>query len=358
MEQKFMQYKNSIYIFSLEPIETRYTGQWLKTFPEILEKELGKEYNIENILGDKISSKPTEGAFLNFSDTNIWKNTQINKFIGKVNSNEIKNGDIVIFPDAWHTGIIQLRYLFDLMDFDVKIYSLWHSGSYDPNDFLGRKVKNKKWSYTAEISFFNSCDKNFFATEFHKNLFLRTFKGAVEENKLVVCGFPFDYLKEELEPYSNLEKEDIILFPHRISVEKQIEIFKDLEKSLPEFKFIVCQEQNLSKKQYHELLGKSKIIFSANLQETLGISCYEGYLCNAFPLVPDRLSYSEMYNEKYLSYYTENFEKYLEGKEAMIDYIKVLMRLHSKKFMEEYRWNLKLDEFFTSKKLIKEIKNG
>ena len=31
-----------------------------------------------------------------------------------------------------------------------------------------------------------------------------------------------------------------------------------------------------------------------NLQETLGISWYEGVLVDVIPMVPDRLSYSEM----------------------------------------------------------------
>jgi hypothetical protein len=60
------------------------------------------------------------------------------------------------------------------------------------------------------------------------------------------------------------------------------------------------------------LLGEAKIVFSANLQETLGISCYEGAVVDAIPLVPDRLSYTEMYYDtfKYPSVWTESFETY------------------------------------------------
>ena len=54
------------------------------------------------------------------------------------------------------------------------------------------------------------------------------------------------------------------------------------------------------------------MVFSANLQETLGISCYEGALVDAIPMVPDRLSYKEMYYDtfKYPSKWTESFEAY------------------------------------------------
>jgi hypothetical protein len=48
------------------------------------------------------------------------------------------------------------------------------------------------------------------------------------------------------------------------------------------------------------------------LQETLGIGCYEGALVNAVPLVPNRLSYKEMYYEgfKYPSEWTDSWEQY------------------------------------------------
>jgi len=59
-------------------------------------------------------------------------------------------------------------------------------------------------------------------------------------------------------------------------------------------------------------LGQAKMVFSANLQETLGISCYEGAVVDAIPMVPDRLSYSEMYFNtfKYESKWTESWENY------------------------------------------------
>ena len=64
----------------------------------------------------------------------------------------------------------------------------------------------------------------------------------------------------------------------------------------------MCQEKELSKNEYHNLLGEAKLIFSANLQETLGISWYEGCLVDTMPLVPNRLSYPEMATDdfKYL----------------------------------------------------------
>jgi hypothetical protein len=80
----------------------------------------------------------------------------------------------------------------------------------------------------------------------------------------------------------------------------------------------------LTKDQYHRLLGESKIVFSANLQETLGISCYEGMLVGAVPVVPDRLSYQEMYGGlfKYPSEWTESFDSYLTHKTKLVNIIR------------------------------------
>jgi hypothetical protein len=136
-----------------------------------------------------------------------------------------------------------------------------------------------------------------------------------------------EYMAEILAPYKNLSKRDLILFPHRIAPEKQVEIFRDLAIALPQYEWVVCQDQQLTKDQYHTLLGQSKIVFSANLQETLGISCYEGAIVNAIPMVPDRLSYKEMYNDafRYPSEWTESFESYLTHKDQLIAKIVELM---------------------------------
>jgi hypothetical protein len=121
-----------------------------------------------------------------------------------------------------------------------------------------------------------------------------------------------EYMDDTLSPYKKLNKRNLILFPHRLAPEKQVEIFRDLATHLPQYEFVVCQDEQLTKKQYHTLLGQAKMVFSANLQETLGISCYEGAVVDAIPMVPGRLSYSEMYFDtfKYESKWTESWEAY------------------------------------------------
>jgi hypothetical protein len=162
-----------------------------------------------------------------------------------------------------------------------------------------------------------------------------------------------------LEMYKNMPKRDIILFPHRIAPEKQLDIFMDLKEQLPQYEFVVCQERSLTKNEYHNMLGESKLVFSANLQETLGISWYEGALVDAIPMVPDRLSYSEMSLDefKYPSEWTESFLSYKKHRHLVVARIVEYMENY-KQFLP--RLNKQVDllttNFFSCDKLLEVLK--
>ncbi len=309
----------TVYVVDLEAVETRYTAQWKEHVPKIL-KRAG--HQVQVIAGpEDVPSATTPGAFLNFGGTNIYKSRQVEEFSRLFTSGSIKPGDHFLFTDAWHPGIINLKYMSELLQIPVKIHALWHAGSYDPQDFLGRLIGNEPWVRHAEKSFFHAIDHNYFATDFHIEMFAHNlltidFETAklsyIDSNKIVRTGWPMEYMQSTLAPYKGMKKRDLILFPHRIAPEKQVEIFRDLATHLPQYEFVVCQDQQLTKHEYHTLLGEAKLVFSANLQETLGISCYEGAVVDAIPMVPNRLSYTEMYFDifKYQSKWTESWDAY------------------------------------------------
>jgi hypothetical protein len=134
-----------------------------------------------------------------------------------------------------------------------------------------------------------------------------------------------EYLKQLIKPAG--PKENIVLFPHRPAEEKQPELFRDLSKEFPDWQFIICQEKKLTKPQYHAMLQKAKFVFSANLQETLGISWYEGLLAGALPLLPDRLSYREMAvaDFKYPRVFTDSKTEYDQNKEHFVKWIRSML---------------------------------
>ena len=333
----------TVYIVDLEAVDSRYTGQWKTHVPTLLE-EHGHEVYVINGPHD-IPAATTPGAFLNFGGTNIYKAAQVEKMARLFTEGQIHKGDHFIFTDAWHPGIINLKYMSELLQIPVTIHALWHAGSYDPQDFLGRLIGAKPWVRHAEKSFFAAIDHNYFATDFHIDMFCANLLNdgvcenpwaaedkadMIAEGKIVRSGWPMEYMPTILAPFKDLKKRDLILFPHRIAPEKQLDIFKNLAKALPQYEWIVCQEEQLTKDEYHTLLGEAKIVFSANLQETLGISMYEGALVGAIPMVPDRLSYTEMYDPmfKYPSEWTESFDSYLAHKHELCDAISDHMLSH------------------------------
>jgi len=315
----------TVYIVELEPVETRYTAQWKEHLPRQMQNA---GLDVEVITGpDDAPQDTTPGAFLNFSGTNYWKSEQLKTISNMFAEGKIKDGDYFLYTDAWNPTVLQLKYMSDLLGVKIKIGGMWHAGSYDPADFLGRLIGDAPWVRLAEESMFNVFDHNFFATQFHIDLFLKSFPN-VDKSKIHRVGWPMEYMEPLLRDYDNpTNKMDMIIFPHRIAPEKQLEIFNDLSKSMTDIEFVVAQEHNFTKDEYHMTLSRSKIVFSANLQETLGISCFEGAIVGAVPLVPDRLSYTEMYNEefKYPSEWTENFETYLEHKEELMAKIRHIL---------------------------------
>lgn len=361
---------NKIWVFSLEPLETRYTGEWYTHVPELLKQQL-PEFEVHNLAGVQNNTEVSPGAFLNFSDTNYWKSSQILLFLRNLNRGLVGDNDHLVFTDAWNPGIMQIKYMRDLMGKNWVIHGLWHAGSYDPQDFLGRQIGNAEWVRNAETAMFHAIDHNYFASDSHVEMFVKTLllnnskksssptiKKLIDSGKIVRTGWPMEYLSDI---QAKTKKENLILFPHRVAPEKQVDIFRDLAASMPEYKFVVCQDKKLTRKQYHKLLNRAKIVFSANLQETLGIStCGEGPVCGAVPMAPDRLSYSEIFADTsflYPSEWTESFAAYKKHKKKVVARIKTIMNNYSdyRKETKIYA-NGRMQEYFSANGLVNLIR--
>ena len=345
----------TIYVVDIEAVDTRYTKQWKEHLPKQLRRSTNNEVVV--ISGGETPQATTPGAFLNFGGTNVYKSNQLAQIGEMFCAGKVRDGDYFLYTDAWNPTVIQLRYMAELLGVNIRVGGLWHAGSYDPHDFLGRLIGDKPWVRHAEESMFYTYDHNFFATEFHIDLFKESFAND-KHNKFARVGWPMEYLADSLVPYKGMEKKNMILFPHRLAPEKQLEIFSDLQNQLPQYEFVVCQERPLSKIEYHNLLGEAKLVFSANLQETLGISWYEGALVGALPMVPDRLSYSEMAlpEFKYPSEWTTSFEDYRFHKAKVVKQIVEYMENYNDFLvaLEKQVKKLKKD-FFSGKALYEEI---
>ena len=284
-----------IFLVDLESIPTRYTCEWKTHIPQLL-RDNG--FDVQVIEGEHtIPEAVTPGAFLNFGGTNMYKAKQVYHLSYMFTKGHINAGDHIIFTDAWHPGIINVKYMSELLNIPVVMHGLWHAGSYDPNDFLGRLVGDKPWIRHAEQSFIGALDHNWLATQAHFDLMRKTYDIYLDQS-FDCTGWPMEYTRNVIATELFAKKENIIVFPHRIAPEKRLDLFEELaaRPELAHYQFCVAMDINLTKAEYHKLLQRSKFAVSFADQETLGISMYESACAGACPLVPDRLSYTEMYD--------------------------------------------------------------
>jgi len=315
---------NTIWIIPIEPIDQRYTKQWYDNIPVMLERKIAErdlDYKVVTIDGEDFKpDNRTAGAFLDFGATNVYKATQAAEVSRLFSQGKVKAGDKFLVTDAWNFIITPIKYMSDLLDTPVEIHSIWHAGAYDPSDILGYKMQ-KPWPWEAEKSWFYSSDYNYYATEFHKTMFLRNLQiPQGYSTKAVRSGQPHELIVDGLRELQVVEKQKRIMWPHRYNADKQPEIAEDLAE---DYDMVITQNMNLNKQEYYETLASSVAIFSCALHENLGISVMEAVLTGAIPIVPDRASYREMYlpEFKYPSAWTESYEAYQENRENLTQFI-------------------------------------
>ena len=321
---------NTIYIVPIEPIDQRYTKQWYENIPVLLAAQAQGKFNVVTIDGIQTKTGTTQGAFLDFAVTNIYKASQAETIARKFAAGEIQAGDRFLVTDAWNPVITSIRYMSDLLDIPVEIHGIWHAGAYDPTDILGMKM-SKPWPWHQERAWFYACDVNYYATNFHLDMFVEnlTIPKDTARKRAMRSGQPHDPIVDQLTQYQSTAKQATVIWPHRYNADKQPEIAEDLAQDLD---FVITQKMNLSKPDYYRAMGQASVIFSCALHENLGISVMEGTLAGAIPAVPNRASYAEMYMDEFLypSEWTSSWDNYLANRDNVHNFIHERIRNREK----------------------------
>lgn len=285
---------NTVYLITIESIEQRYTSQWKKWIPAFFKKNKYKYVEVNGgFFNTNFTKKTINGEFLDICKTNEYKSMQLLTLISYLETGKIHDTDVILYLDAWNPTIFQVKYMLDLKNLKTKIYGIFHAGTYDEWDFLAQKGC-EKWGKYVEEGIMKICDKIFVATSFHKQLIVN--KGRCPKSKIVATGLPFGGFC--LDPYY---KENTIVFPHRLAPEKKVESFDNLEKEWKkrypnsDLLFIKSMQVTSTKQEYYDLLRRAKYVYSDALQETWGIAILEGVYSGCYPIVPNKLSYKELY---------------------------------------------------------------
>jgi hypothetical protein len=294
----------NIFVVPIEPLDNRYTKQWYDYVPARLTQEF-PEHNIVNVSGNANGyEKPQAGAFFDFASTCEYKASQAVAISQLFENGKVNQNDIFFFTDAWNHTVHTVKYISELTGIRVKCAGIWHAGWYDPTDILGFTIKNTNWVSYMEKAMYSAYDHNYFGTIQHQDKFFDQHHD-LNPHSSIVCGYPLDYLDELYTLSSFGKKKKMVVFPHRLNDDKAPYIFDFIrdyvhtELKRTDVDFVKTQELGMSKSQYYEKLSEAIVVFSANRHENLGIGTFEAMMLGAYPVVPDKLSYKEMYPKQY-----------------------------------------------------------
>ena len=181
-------------------------------------------------------------------------------------------------------------------------------------------------------------------------------------NKSIVLHPGMDFLNLDLIKRAEIEENDpIIVWNHRWEHDKNPEFFFETLFALDEediaFKVIVLGQSferqpsifNIARQRlahrllyfgyaedidkYYELLGQGTMVISTSVHEFYGMSIIEAVRAGCRPLLPNRLSYPELFPEKYL-YEDDNFVERVK-KDLQLGPLDNEM---SRKLTQEYSW--------------------
>ena len=317
---------NTIWIVPIEPIDSRYTQQWYDNIPVLVAKHAGDRWRVTTVDGEQIKSGTSTGGFLDWGATNVYKASQTEAIGRLFSGGAVQAGDRFLITDAWNFVITAIRYMSDLMQIPVEIHGIWHAGAYDPTDILGMQM-TKPWPWHSERGWFYACDVNYYATNFHRDMFLSNLSiPEHEQARAVRSGQPHELIVAGLVARRQNDKWRQVIWPHRYNEDKQPEIAEDLVGRIGA-NLVITQKLNLSKEEYYDQLGRSLVTLSTSLHENLGISQMEGCLTGSLPCVPDRASYSEMYLPcfKYPTEWTSSWENYQKHSDQLVAFVNNLV---------------------------------
>ena len=317
---------NTIWHVCLEPIDNRYTDQWYTAIPESLTQLAASQniaVNVVTINGEApASDSATPGAFLNFAATNAYKASQIIRISELFTNGRVQAGDVFLITDIWNFAITAIKYMSELLDIPIKIHSIAHAGAYDPTDILGMKM-SRPWPHHQERAWYYACDRNWYATDFHRQMFLRNLGIPQEDHgRAFVSGQPHSEIIKSMAAMTPRTKRNLVIWPHRYNSDKQPQIAVNLSAYMND-PWCITQTMNLSKTDYYSKLLESQVLFSCSLHENLGISIMEGVLAGVIPVLPARCSYTEMYLPEFLypSKWTQDWDHYLQYREELVQFI-------------------------------------
>jgi len=311
-----------VWVLPLMPLEERYTEQWYRWFKETLER---RGFDYEYIDGERKYEYVKEGPFLDPTDSSLWTFSQIRQVISRWN--EVKEGDTFLIFDIEFPGHYEVfRFLSKLTKKGVRLVGHLHACTVTREDF----ITNVPWYRHYEYAWLNTYDYITVASHYFKSRIVETLNlPPLLAQKIVVTGNPWKSSEVADLRREWKDKDNLILYPNRFDWEKRPNIFLDiahiLRRKFPDWDIAVstsrshlrsnrqwlleyldiCRKEGVidevyvvRKRQYYEILSRSKFIISTTIEENFGYCNIEAMTLNTIPIAPNDFAHPEVIGVK------------------------------------------------------------
>lgn len=318
-----------LYYMPLESYKARYTSQlsgigesgWLES--RWLENQI-PHCRIEPDY--QVNTDITHGEVLDGCQRGIYSCLQIAKLLEFIQQGAVTSDDAIYFDDFWTPGIEALPYAFHQAKIKPKMYALLHAQSVDEFDFTFDMLP---WIRHFEKGNASILDGIFVSCGLLGDLVYK--QGLADRNKIYVTGLPYnkdkvkEYITTNIPNFSEIQKENQVIFTSRFDKEKNPDFFlslaesyyeidrtvkfvmttshSDIKSNMREFNRIIDKFSSLpnltvkiglSKTEYYKELLKSKIQFNCADQDFVSWTLLEALTCNCIPIYPNFRSFPEI----------------------------------------------------------------
>lgn len=246
-----------------------------------------------------------------YCDT-FFKSVQLKFILDMVHRSKIKDGDIIVFANAWNFAAIPLSYFRDEFRWKIGIVGFWGDSLFNMDAPMWDRFHGnitKTFGRQMELVLYNAYDMNCFWSQRHWDLFRKKFSSlrGTKQNKwndevlskAAVTGYPFGYLAKEAKFNPDM-KQNVIMFPYNLRNDLSKNLLRGLKQEMTQFEFVFAQEAANDRLKYNTLLQDAKLMISTNRFDVNPVILYEGMLNGIVPLMPTRPFYEDVFPENYL----------------------------------------------------------
>ena len=313
-----------VFYFGLEPLKARYTYQLSKQWmpATFAPYETAGELEFIDIPGEFDPDQQIKvGAVLDAVGRGKFAMSQCSNFLDMINTDQVKDGDVIFLQDYWTPGMDAIWYALDLYGIKVKVYAMLHAQSVDEYDFTWPM---REWMRHYELGLDNRMTGIFVGSTIHKEQLREAGfnapihvvslplhhamtlsalpeynKFAYKENKIVFSS----RLDKEKNPFFMLEVAEQFLLDNpdyvwhvttsgksfKSMVPGVIEAMNALTERVPRFKLLV----NLTKEEYYTELATAKVQFNSSLQDYVSWTVLESTAFGCDVVFPNFRSFPE-----------------------------------------------------------------